>query len=804
MPNFPEQDIPALFAPIAPYLVKSISMMVFVSPWQKQEKWQFLFFRRLAIYAGSLTNGTIYLFRDCYMRLLAMIPDFRKMNERIADLLKLDAGIRDMFSQAEQLWDAAAGLCADRKRRQAAFRLQDIPVEELKTAKAGIRVSYLTEAGFNHLYDLWKASDQQLCILPGIGEKQVAAIRAVTEEFLKQLSAWEQIRLPQEREDLSEKDFVLALARVRLVRQVCRDARVPCRVHHERLEAMVQRIRIRGRLRWLFSFPSLRKETLEAYRELEEYCAGQEFAHVQRLYALYLDAVRIDADRAFLDYERNSAAYYALLEKLGGSRVDDQPVYGSVDAQLADQISRQELCLDGFKGELRLYQYFGVQYVIHQKKVLLGDEMGLGKTIQAIAVMVHLSNMALAGNAFRVVRFLVVCPASVMVNWCREIARFCDIPVWLLHGKGMDEGFSEWKASGGAAVTNYESMRRIAPRIDEHLRMDLLVIDEAHFIKNPDAMRTKLIRRLDDEAGHILLMTGTPLENRVEEMCELIQFIRPELTDKVREYAGLRQSEEFRNLLSPVYLRRRVDEVLTELPDLIEKEEWCDLTASDLQAYVEAVTSGNLMAMRRVSFLQEDMGGSSKAQRLLELCREAGEDQKRIVVFSYFRETLDKAAEVLKEYVIGEITGSTDVHARQEMIDRFSQSLGGSVLLCQVQAGGFGLNIQAAAVVIFCEPQIKPSLERQAIARVFRMGQIHSVMVFHLLNEDTVDEEIQKILTGKEQDFLLFADESAMAQAVAHLEDREWIRQVVEEQRRKYLPAVISQDFCSDDRRKNS
>jgi SNF2 family DNA or RNA helicase len=228
------------------------------------------------------------------------------------------------------------------------------------------------------------------------------------------------------------------------------------------------------------------------------------------------------------------------------------------------------------------------------------------------------------------------------------------------------------------------------------------------------------------------------------------------------------------------------------------------LTASDLQAYVEAVTSGNLMAMRRVSFLQEDMGGSSKAQRLLELCREAGEDQKRIVVFSYFRETLDKAAEVLKEYVIGEITGSTDVHARQEMIDRFSQSLGGSVLLCQVQAGGFGLNIQAAAVVIFCEPQIKPSLERQAIARVFRMGQIHSVMVFHLLNEDTVDEEIQKILTGKEQDFLLFADESAMAQAVAHLEDREWIRQVVEEQRRKYLPAVISQDFCSDDRRKNS
>ncbi len=727
-----------------------------------------------------------------------MRPDFRLINDTISGLLSQDRAMQDMFTQTQQLEEQAASVCAARKMELAAVQLKEIPVEELKNSRAGIRIQLLQEAGFRSLYDLWQSDDEKLYALSGIGEKQVFAIRSITDSFLLQLSERERIRLPEidsskTDDGFEEDELICCLARYRLARQICKDAKVPFDKQHVLYNELIAKIRIRNRLRWLFSSAHTKEETLGAWNELQAYFAGPEYERMRRLYALYLDAVGISREDALADYRKNSSAYYALLENLSGPSAPARLVYGSLPQQLAEQISCEETHLDRFRGDLRRYQLFGVQYVLHQKKVLLGDEMGLGKTIQAIGVMVHLDH--LSDKA----RFLVVCPASVMVNWCREIRKFSDISTWLLHGPGMEESFSAWERSGGAAVTNYESLRRITGRIDEHLDLDLLVVDEAHYIKNPDAQRTRFLKRLTDEAERILLMSGTPLENKVDEMCELIGFVRRDLADKVRSYAGLRKSDEFRELLSPVYLRRQADQVLEELPDLIENEEWCDMTASDTSAYAREVAAGNFMAMRRVSFLSDDASSSSKAQRLAELCAEAREDGKRVVVYSYFRETLRKAAAVLREdtgnavisdIFIDEITGSTPPRERQAIIDRFSESPGGSILLCQIQAGGTGLNIQAASVVIFCEPQIKPSLERQAIARVYRMGQPRNVLVYHLLCEKTVDESIRLLLEQKEKEFALYAEESAMAEAEAGLADREWIQHVVEEQRSRYLPAL--------------
>ena len=143
---------------------------------------------------------------------------------------------------------------------------------------------------------------------------------------------------------------------------------------------------------------------------------------------------------------------------------------------------------------------------------------------------------------------------------------------------------------------------------------------------------------------------------------------------------------------------------------------------------------------------------------------------------------------------VGEITVSTPVEERQALIDRFSDAEGGGVLVCQIQSGGTGLNIQAASVVIFCEPQIKPSLTRQALSRVYRMGQVRTVLVYHLLCEDTVDEAVMKILDTKQIEFDLFAEESVLADAADDLADREWIGSVIEEERRKYLPAIRQED----------
>ena len=719
-----------------------------------------------------------------------MRPDFKKISKQMAALAGLDELLQGMFAQTEQLGKSAAGLCTRRLRKQAAVQLKGIPVDELKNSRAGIRTLVLEQAGYQTLFDLWQADDVQLSALNGVGEKQIASIRMITDEFLGQLSGRERIRLPSDPADADAKDreLVSALARYRLAEQVCRDARGLCDTMHAFAAEIKEKVRIHNRVHWFFSGKEKKEETLDACEALERYSSGQDFARAQRFYALYLDAVSIDEAGAFSDFGKNSAAYYAMLDRLIGSRASGEIIYGSIPAQLAAEVSAEETFLENFRGDLRGYQLFGVQYVLHQKKVLLGDEMGLGKTIQAIAVMVHLHSLDPG------CRFLIVCPASVMVNWCREIRKFSGIDVQMLHGSFLEEGFAKWYNNGGAAVVNYESMRHITDRIDNHLKMALMVIDEAHYIKNPEAQRTRYIHRLEDESERILMMTGTPLENRVNEMCELIGFVRPDLVPKIRAYAGLRKVAAFREMLSPVYLRRQADQVLEELPELIENEEWCGMSLSDREAYTAAVIGGNFMAMRRVSFLQEDLSESAKARRLTELCSMALEEGRKVVVFSYFRETLRYVRMLLNEICIGEISGSTDPEQRQGLIDRFSEAPGGSVLLSQIQAGGTGVNIQAASVVIFCEPQIKPSLERQAVSRVYRMGQIRKVLVYHLLCEHTVDESVRKILEGKEKEFALYADESVMADAEAGLADKEWIRNVVEEERKRYLPAVIRQE----------
>ena len=423
-------------------------------------------------------------------------------------------------------------------------------------------------------------------------------------------------------------------------------------------------------------------------------------------------------------------------------------------------------------------------------------------------------------------RFLIVCPASVLINWCREIGKFSHVTPYLLHGGHKKETFAAWKEKGGAAVTNYENMDWVAKEINERMHLDLLVIDEAHYIKNPRALRTKRIRTLEDESERILLMTGTPLENHVDEMCELIGFVKPELAGEIRRFAGLRQVPAFREMLASAYLRRRREDVLEELPPLTIENEWCAMTQQDREAYAPTVMDRSFVSMRRVSFLQEDPHTSSKALRLKELCEQACSEGRKVVIYSYFRETIRRVVEMLGEgrttpagsaesteseksdfaadsiareklsgaenvhILAGEITGSTPVEERQAVIDRFSDAAGGSVLVCQIQAGGTGLNIQAASVVIFCEPQIKPSLTRQALSRVYRMGQVRSVLVFQLLCEDTIDEAVMRILDTKQMEFDLFAEESVLADAADDLADREWIKSVIEEERRKYLPAI--------------
>jgi SNF2 family DNA or RNA helicase len=162
--------------------------------------------------------------------------------------------------------------------------------------------------------------------------------------------------------------------------------------------------------------------------------------------------------------------------------------------------------------------------------------------------------------------------------------------------------------------------------------------------------------------------------------------------------------------------------------------------------------------MRKISWVVNNPAHSSKGERLLELVHEAVCNNKKIIIFSFYLDTIKTVKRILDVKTFGPINGSISPSRRQAIIDDFSKNKGGAVLLSQIQAGGTGLNIQAASVIIFCEPQLKPSIENQAIGRAYRMGQVDTVMVYHLLCEKTVDERINELLKNKQELFDNFAD----------------------------------------------
>jgi SNF2 family DNA or RNA helicase len=239
------------------------------------------------------------------------------------------------------------------------------------------------------------------------------------------------------------------------------------------------------------------------------------------------------------------------------------------------------------------------------------------------------------------------------------------------------------------------------------------------------------------------------MENRVEEFQVLVSHLRPDLVLDVNRMDGLLGADRFRTAVAPVYLRRNQSDVLEELPPRLDTQEWVELRGRDLDAYADAVATGNFMAMRRAAYAPGRPADSAKLGRLVEIVEEAASNGRKVVVFSYFRDVLDMVAAVLGDLAVGPLTGSTPPIHRQSLVDQFTARQGPAVLVSQIQAGGVGLNIQAASVVILTEPQWKPTVEDQAVARCHRMGQVRPVDVHRLLAEDTVDQRMLEMLAAK-------------------------------------------------------
>lgn len=458
-------------------------------------------------------------------------------------------------------------------------------------------------------------------------------------------------------------------------------------------------------------------------------------------------------EQAWNDFKNDPISFNKVIEKFDTTDGVNFEEYG-LTASIAKQVKETKLDIKGFKLGLRTYQEWGSKYILCQKRTILGDEMGLGKTVQAIAAMVHLSNNNCS-------RFMVVCPISVLTNWCREVYKFSSLKYYRIYGDSKTYWFKKWKEDGGVAVTTYETLNSLG--ISSISNIDLLVVDEAHLVKNPNALRTMNVIKVINRSSRVTLLTGTVLENNVGEMVRLIRLINPTVAEKLGNFGNYSDLAAFKANIAEVYFRRKRSDVLSELPEKTEVDDWCDLNQVEFNKYKEAVLQKRFNDARRVSW-NVDNANSSKLAKLKSIVDLAKEDGRKVLVFSFFLDTVKKIIDYFGSNAYGPINGSVSTEERQKIIDRFDNAPSGSVLVCQITSGGVGLNIQSASVVVICEPQFKPSTENQAISRAYRMGQARNVLVYHLLASNTVDEHLVEILERKQNEFDSYADNSLVAE----------------------------------------
>ncbi|MFD5827312.1 DEAD/DEAH box helicase [Lentzea sp. NPDC060358] len=688
---------------------------------------------------------------------------------------KVGKPARALLAAAEAFRAEAAGVRAEPGRLLAlateqfqavlralvAERLAAMPVDKLRDTTANLRLSTLKDAGYRTVADVARARPEQLDGVPGVGrqsaEQIVRAARALAEGVARDTT----VRLNPDRADHGQTELLQLMSKLRRANQLVGPLGEAIGDVLGRVDADVRAAtRAWSRLRMFFSSPRKRRSALDSLGRLESLLASRDVAAL-RAVGTQLRVPDLDHRALWRDYELDAAAYNTLLADLSGTGAapDRSAAKGFVPADIEHEVDATTLDTSRLKVSLRGYQVFGAKFALARKRVIIGDEMGLGKTIEAIAVMASLAAQGRRG-------FLVICPASVVVNWVNEIARHSDLVPHRLHGAGRDGAVGEWLAQGGVGVTTFGTLPKLV--LPKKFRPTLVVVDEAHYVKNPDTQRSRAVNGVVQRAERAVLLTGTPMENRVEEFRNLVAYLQPGVAARTGSIDAVVGAKAFRRVVAPVYLRRNQEDVLGELPELLEVEDWVEFGKQDRGAYLDAVRAGNLMAMRRAAYTPATAQGSAKLARLLEIVEESRDNGWKVVVFSYFHDVLDAVAaqtgvtgaEVSGTEVFGPLTGATSAQGRQEMVDAFTAREGHAVLLAQIEAGGVGLNIQAASVVIITEPQWKPSTEDQAIARCHRMGQVRKVHVHRLLVKDSVDARVQEIRYHKTLLFDHYARES--------------------------------------------
>ncbi len=418
---------------------------------------------------------------------------------------------------------------------------------------------------------------------------------------------------------------------------------------------------------------------------------------------------------------------------------------------------------------------------------ILADDMGLGKTLQVISLLLVEQQEWEAGEKEKR-RSLIVCPASLVYNWQKEVTRFAPgLSTVLVTGPAAErEQIIKRSREGEILITSYDLLKRDADVYREMI-FAVQVIDEAQYIKNPGTQAAKGVKKITAEFK--LALTGTPIENRLSELWSIFDYLMPgflytyarfrkEIEIPVTVNGDSDKMERLHRMIRPFILRRLKGDVLTDLPEKLEENIYAKLEGEQLalyNAHVQKLRSeldgkserefstdkiqilAELTKLRQICcdpalLFDGYKGESAKTQMCLDLIANAAGSGHKVLLFSQFTSMLERLAEQLGRAGITYymLTGSVGKEKRMQMVESF-QTDDVPVFCISLKAGGTGLNLTAADIVIHYDPWWNVAVQNQATDRAHRIGQKHVVTVYKLVSEGTIEEKIVDIQNRKKQ-----------------------------------------------------
>lgn len=477
--------------------------------------------------------------------------------------------------------------------------------------------------------------------------------------------------------------------------------------------------------------------------------------------AIYIDKILSEAD---IDFKKTTD-YTKFVDKILN------PI--KTNYKVPDEVS----------GILKSYQVVGYKWlrtlVEHGLGGILADDMGLGKTLQAISLIASKLDKS---------PYLIICPSSLIYNWLDEIENFTPfIKAVVISGtpSEREEILSKYKEYN-VLITSYPLMRRDISLYSD-IEFETIFIDEAQYIKNATSQISQSVKQLKGRTR--IALTGTPIENNLSELWSIFDFIMPSYLDTYLKFSKNYEKpimkndknvlEDLLQKTEPFILRRMKKEVLTELPDKYERKIITELNDDQKEVYnsyllnirdelkneidnkgfdksrmkvLAALTRLRQICCHPLTFIENYQGGSGKLDLLMEIIPAAIKNDHRILVFSQFTSML----EIIEKELIKEnidyfyISGSTLAKDRMEYVKDFNGGIG-KVFLISLKAGGTGLNLTGADMVIHYDPWWNPAVEEQATDRAYRIGQENKVEVIKIITKGTIEEKIYKLQESKKK-----------------------------------------------------